>query len=241
MKLLTRFLALSRGKQIGVVVCLTHFLLVFALIIHHLATSRSKPLRPMVVRTLQTAPLIKQMSALPEKPKVLPKNPDKPKPAAKKEEKPKPTLATPKPASKPTSKPAPKPAVSDEATLKEMAQALESLSTSKQTRPQLHIPSKREIKKAPVETKEEPTYGEYLVAYLQSALDLPEFGEVRAKIEIDRFGKLIDCQILEAKSGKNAEFLKNQLPDLTFPCLNDFGIVDATHVFTITFRNDENR
>jgi hypothetical protein len=107
------------------------------------------------------------------------------------------------------------------------------------TRPPLQLPSIiPEPSAAPSFT---PTYGEFLIAYLQSSLDLPEYGEVRAKIEIDRFGKLLHCEILEAKSTKNAEFLKNQLPDLTFPCLNDFDIMDFSQTFTITFRNVETR
>ena len=106
-------------------------------------------------------------------------------------------------------------------------------------RPELPLPAKIERKAEVVQVNDDPTYGEYLIAYLQNALDLPEYGEVKAQLEIDRFGRLVDCQIVYTKSGKNAEFLKNQLPELTFPCLNDFGILDSTHIFTITFRNAE--
>ncbi len=229
MKLYRLFLTLSRGKQIAIGVCIVHLLAIFSLTIHHLATGRFRKPRPMVVRTVQAAPERKIQSVKQiETPKTVANKPapEKPKPAAKKQEPPKTVAAAKKPSPKPVEKPVEK-------------EAPPSLETVSKKRPALIVPSKIESKKAPVEIKEEPTYGEYLVAYLQSALDLPEYGEVRAKIEIDRFGKLIHCEIVEAKSKKNGEFLKNQLPDLTFPCLNDFGIVDATHIFTITFRNDD--
>lgn len=91
------------------------------------------------------------------------------------------------------------------------------------------------------EVVKDQTYGEFLIGYLQGALELPELGDVKMKLEIDRFGRLIDCEILETRSVKNGEFLKIRLPELSFPCLNDFDILETAHTFTITFRNVENR
>lgn len=125
---------------------------------------------------------------------------------------------------------------------KEIAESLDAISSKEaKTRPALSLPAKIQSKAQLVseDFAIDPTYGEFLVAFLQNALDLPEYGEVKAKIEINCFGRLIDCQILEAKSVKNAQFLKNRLPDLAFPCLNDFGILDTKQTFTITFRNVE--
>jgi len=136
------------------------------------------------------------------------------------------------------------PPIKEDRIFKEISNSLQAMETeAKRSRSTLTIPSKIEPAKdlPSVESTKDATYSEYLIAYLQTTLDLPEYGEVRAKIEIDRFGRLIDCIILEAKSNKNAEFLKNQLPALTFSCLNDFGIVDSTQTFTITFRNVEIR
>ena len=84
-------------------------------------------------------------------------------------------------------------------------------------------------------------YGEILIGYLQSMLELPEWGEVKALIVINRFGEPIRCDILESKSRKNGDFLKKRLPELSFPCFNDFSIVGETLEFTITFRNLETR
>lgn len=104
-------------------------------------------------------------------------------------------------------------------------------------RPELKVPVKatKEIK-APQE-EEKGNYGVFLIGYLQQALDLPEVGEVKMRLEISKFGKLIRCEVLQSASDENAAFLKNRLPELLFPCLNEFGIFEPTHEFIVTFRN----
>lgn len=122
--------------------------------------------------------------------------------------------------------------------MKEIASRFDGLrSEAKHSRPLLPLPTLSTP--APV-VDSPPTYGEFLIAYLQNSLDLPEYGEVRVRLEIDRFGSLIHCEILETQSVKNGEFLKNQLPTLSFPCLNDFDIFETSQTFTIAFRNVEN-
>lgn len=242
MKIYQAFLLLTRGKQIAIAVCMAHLLAIFFLLGHHLISRRLKPPRPMVVKTISihAEPKIQDL-----KPKEVPlksvvaapvasakkEGPTKPKPAtsAKKG-------ATAKPA--PVVKKSPPLPVDEEDTfLKEIAKSFQNLKVEAQKppRPTLNLP--QAIKRKTVLTQEvanvDPTYSEFLIAYLQNALDLPEFGEVKAKLEIDRFGRLVDLEILEAKSVKNAQFLKAELPQLDFPA----GIADATEVFTITFRN----
>ncbi len=234
MRLYRFFQLLPRGKQIGAIVCLLHLLAIFALLGHHLASRRQKPPRPMIVRTItpfkaeQQAPKIKKeaITAAKSQPAAKPKPTPQPKKeiAAKKIE-------------------AAAPPVKNQNALKEIAESLKTLSSEieKPIRSNLVLPAKIQPKTqfTPPASEESPSYGEFLIAYLQNALDLPEYGDVKATLEIDRFGKLIQCQILEAKSTKNGQFLKNQLPELVFPCLNDFGILDPTQTFTITFRNVE--
>ena len=62
-----------------------------------------------------------------------------------------------------------------------------------------------------------------------------------AKIEIDATGAVTECDILDARSRKNAEFLKKRLRELVFPCFNEFGLTDNHLNFTVTFNNVENR
>jgi hypothetical protein len=240
-KLYAKFLTYSRGKQIAVAVCLVHFFAIFCLVAHHLTTIRWKTPRPMVVKTILEQPPRSIAHAPKATPTPKPQKvsaPVTPKPAKK----PSPGLQ-PKPTNPVAKKSLPVPKSSlDPNPYKEIAESLETFSSeAKSNRPSLLIPSKVQPKaQITTESNLDPTYGEFLIAYLQTSLDLPEYGEVRTKLEIDRFGKLIDCEIVEAKSLKNAEFLKNQLPQLTFPCLNDFGIIDPTQTFNVTFRNVEN-
>lgn len=250
MKLREKFHLLSRGKQIAVVVCSLHLMAVFGLLGNHLFSKRMRAPRPIAVRTVVPQGAVKTYEVAPKAQVAAPvvKKEAPKKEVAKKVVAPKPVAAV---AAKVPVKgkaaplPTPKkiPLEKDEGLLKEIASQLEAFnSASSKQKVVLPVPSKVESK-APVkaEVVVGPTYGEFLIGYFQENLDLPEHGEVKAKIEIDRFGQLIDVQILEAKSSKNAEFLKNRLPELSFPCLNDFDIYETAQTFTITFRNAEIR
>jgi hypothetical protein len=80
------------------------------------------------------------------------------------------------------------------------------------------------------EQKEEYTGRDIIASILQSELELPEYGEVKIKLLIGKSGTLDDLEILEARSQKNAEFLKKRLPELSFPCLNE--VTTLTIVFS---------
>lgn len=229
-KLLKVYQNFTRGKQIAVGVVFVHFTLLFMLSCHHLIISRLKPPRPMIVKTISpvapTLPVKEKPVSAPVSAQILPKK----------------TIAAPKPSEKPAPKIAlPKPTKKVENPLSEIAKSLESFGsdTKKKTPIPLAVPKKVAPPPKEEEVVDDVRYEELLIAFLQESLDLPEFGHVRLKLEIDHFGRLIDCQIVEAKSAKNAEFLKNRLPELAFPCLNDFGKISSTQTFNITFRNVE--
>lgn len=230
-KLLSLYKSFSREKQITVGVVLVHLTLLFMLSCHHLITSRLKPPRPMIVKTISPVAPSAAPAILPVK--------EKPVFA---EVQPKKSISPPKPSEKMVKKiDVPKPTKKAETSLGEIAKSFETLGsdTKKKSPSTLAVPKKVAPVLREQEIVDDVRYEEFLIAFLQESLDLPEFGQVRLKLEIDGGGKLIDCQILEAKSAKNAEFLKNRLPELAFPCLNDFGKISATQTFNITFRNVE--
>src|SRR5579872_4509183 len=262
MEIWKRYLSFSRIKQIGVAVCLAHLLAIFAMTAHHFATRKLRPARPIAVRTLPppkpasipvsradtksaSAPVAMQTA----KPVSAPVKKATPKPEAKKTEPAK--TAAKKPA---TPKPVPKkqeiaeeiPPTQNEA-LREIAKSLESLAAAAAAAPEfkpektaLVLPKALALSQPKIATEfsdTPPTYEENLIAFLQNALDLPERGDVQIKLEIDRFGHLNECEILDARNSKNGEFLKKRLPELDYPCFNDFGITDLTQTFTIIFRN----
>lgn len=208
----------------------SHFFLLVCLLIHHFSSHRFKAARPIAVKVYS-----------PPAPSIPPPPKKEAHPAPAKAAAPKP--AAPKTA--PTAKPKPSPSKENSPPKKdkiaqEIAKSLDVLkSESKQSRQEIKVPSKLQAD-LPPSSIADPTYPEFLIAFLQTNLELPELGTVKVKLEIDRFGHLVDCEVLEAQSKKNAEALKNQLPTLAFPCLNDYGIREASETFTITFKNVEN-
>jgi hypothetical protein len=122
------------------------------------------------------------------------------------------------------SKPAPT-EVRTESALKELEESVAKMAAGAPTaKPAIDVPILDfEI------PEESPT--ERIASYLQEVLQLPEFGQVKVDLIIDRFGKLEKMEIVESESEKNGEFLRNQLPELHFPCLN------KTISLTIVFSN----
>jgi len=78
---------------------------------------------------------------------------------------------------------------------------------------------------------DDSTDSEQIAALLQQELELPEFGEVKIKLSINRFGHLETVEILESKSQKNEAFLKKRLGEIQFPQLKE------TMSLTIAFTN----
>lgn len=221
------FFLLSRKKQIAFVVWTFHLFLLTALMINHLWTRSTPKTRPIAVRTFSSvsevrAPLTSTKTAnIPTSPKPLaPKAPIK-KPAPKK--------ALPK-------------APENEGALQSVANALKelkSLEKKKEPLKTLSVPSQICLETKGAESKIAQTYGTFLIAYLENSLDLPEYGNVKLELCIDRTGRLLKSQVLSSESEKNSEFLKNRLLELAFPCFNDFQIAENTLTFTVSFRNAE--
>jgi hypothetical protein len=112
--------------------------------------------------------------------------------------------------------------------LKEIEQNIAAIASPKiEKKPELEVPSLPVVEEAVMESATEK-----IAQFLQQMLQLPEFGEVRVLVMIDRTGQLENFEVLDTKSEKNAEFLRNQLPSLRFPCLNE------TVSLTIVFSNE---
>ena len=74
-------------------------------------------------------------------------------------------------------------------------------------------------------------YDEQLALFLESALMLPEQGEVEAELCVKPNGELLSYRILSSKSKKNEEFLRKKLPNLFYPCFNEASNINVTVVF----------
>jgi hypothetical protein len=263
------YASLKKSHQIAVWVLIAHFAALFWMGIDHLIAPKPKNRHPIFVRSIEPirepirieTPRL-AATASPEKAPIPPatqKAPaSKPAPAqapaktvqkravAKKES---PALR-----SNTIKKDAPPkgPAVPRQA-IQEIEKSLSALSgpvekIPRKSSPDVALPSILEshstvladIEVSPETAEIASNYSLSLIEMLQRSLQLPEVGEVLIKIQLANPGKLMTVQILDSKSSKNAEWLKNQLPLLELPCFNDYGIVDAFLEFTIMFRNVEN-
>ena len=260
------FLCLSRFGQIGVCVIAAHTVVILMLLVNHAASREMKARKPIAIRTSlmpqpsapgaiaagPSAPVIKGAIAKSAAPAVQEKKPAAPalkKEAAKMSTAPK-SIPLKKGAGAAGTKKKEVQAVKetgeiDSALLLQIAENLGAIAaSSKVTHPpnfSVSLPNSVEIQSVGVAANDSPAYGETVSAILQNNLDLPEYGEVVAKIDIDASGAVVGCEILETRSRKNAEFLKKRLQELAFPCFNEFGLVEKHLNFTITFHNVENR
>jgi hypothetical protein len=224
-KWLIYFLHLSRKWQIAIVVWGLHLLVLFALTVNHLWTRHTQPMRPIAVRTF--LPYVEPEIKAPLSTHIISEKTTKTAPKKK--------VSPPTKTKQPPSKPKSEPHV-----LKEVQQALAALDAlPKQTALSvpLAIPKTLHLVENETSSPSQQSYGELLVTFLEHQLDFPEVGEVRMELQIDRQGRLLHHKILSSANQKNSDFLKNQLPELTFPCFNDFHIDKNSLTFTILFCN----
>ena len=237
------FLATSRSRQIGISVIAFHALLLTLLFTDHLFKRTFSSAKPIAIRTHILPRITPSLSQnLPNKtpPSSMPA------PNLKKN-----TLPPKPPSAKPSSQTAPKTppskpsATIEQSVLQALSPSLQALAEPVTTkRPPLATPLLVSLQDKSSPAQERPSslsYAEACAAILQSSLDLPELGEVSLRIEISTAGIPTNVEILSTKNQKNSEFLKKRLRELAFPCFNEYDLQENHVVFTITFRNAENR
>lgn len=206
-------------KRIALVVAALHAAALLGLIVHHRISSQRPPAK-IIVRTIEPVTSVRQTAPVATTaPAAAAATGAAIKPAAKKA-----SVQTPSKA---------KPSVSAKA-LEEIRrnwQELESAATPAK-KGEISIPKEVAIATpVPVPSR----YEDVLVAYLQSVLQLPEYGEVKVHLQLDSQGNLLQLEILEMKHPKNGEFLKKRLWELAFPRPDEGG----SHDFecTVVFKN----
>jgi hypothetical protein len=201
-------------KKISLYVLGAHFLLLLILLSQHLLTRPFK-YKPIAVRTVHIA------RTPPPPPVAAIKQPAKSSPTPAK----KPSVIA-KSASPKKKSPAPSQKLLQD--IESNLQALTSPVVKERVKTEISIPTLH-IESI---TFEESNSTERIAAFLQDSLQLPEYGEVKVALSLDRSGKLLHLDILDSKSEKNKQFIKNRLPELQFPCLNESASL------TIVFRNE---
>lgn len=84
----------------------------------------------------------------------------------------------------------------------------------------------------------ETAYRDELSQRLKLYLKLPEYGEVKIKMTVDRSGKVIHIKVLSFQSAKNAAFIEQNLPKIKMPPFGDNFKGSSDYDFTIVLSNE---
>ncbi len=120
-------------------------------------------------------------------------------------------------------------------TLKEALSKLEV-----QTPPEVNLTLPKNISSLQVDEPEKEEVQNYfllLAHFLKTALELPEHGEVKLELTINKGGQVLRVHVLQAASEKNRRYLERKLPLLNFPPFNEELKNENIHTFTLTFCN----
>jgi hypothetical protein len=204
------------------VICIHAILLLFS----RQSTSSKKEKKPrLIVETIRLKPkesitqtTVQKAAAPPQKAAV--------KPCQEKKEKPPPTQAKKKEAA-PAKKNTPAKKNAEYAKLiHELEKQLDKIEKGGQKNishtPTINVPSKissLQIDRADhsVADEKDLLYNEMLATFLHQAIVLPEYGEVKLKIDIDEEGRVSQVKVIESQSKVNQRYLEKILPSLRFP------------------------
>lgn len=102
----------------------------------------------------------------------------------------------------------------------------------------LHIDAMPAVAGAPELSFKEVAYRDELAGRLKLLLRLPEYGDVKVKLTLERSGKVVKVVVDSAESATNKKYIEKTLPDVSFPPFgSNFGS-DAQYTFSITLSNE---
>lgn len=84
----------------------------------------------------------------------------------------------------------------------------------------------------------EVSYRDELAGRLKLLLKLPEYGEVKIKLILDRSGKVAKVVVVSAESAANRKYIEKTVPTLTFSAFGSNFDQAAQYTFSITLTND---
>lgn len=89
----------------------------------------------------------------------------------------------------------------------------------------------------PVEGEDKGYYGA-LANTLRHSLRLPEFGEVKIHLTLDRHGRVVEVKIVGTENENNQRYVEKVLPTVQFIPFGKYYRNEKTHTFMITLTND---
>ncbi|HEV8052196.1 MAG TPA: hypothetical protein VGP47_06860 [Parachlamydiaceae bacterium] len=93
-------------------------------------------------------------------------------------------------------------------------------------------------KGAPAISYRETTYRDELASRLKLLMRLPEYGDVKINLTLDRSGKVLKVSVISAESKVNRTYVEKTLPGLTFPSFGGNFESAAEYTFPITLSNE---
>ena len=83
-------------------------------------------------------------------------------------------------------------------------------------------------------TPSERSYRDELSGRLKLLLKLPEYGDVKVKLTLDRSGNVISLFIISSESGVNRKYIEKMLSSVSLPSFGDNFGTESTHTFSVT-------
>lgn len=87
-------------------------------------------------------------------------------------------------------------------------------------------------------TPQERTYYDELVSRLKLSLKLPEYGQVKLSLCINRAGSVVRVTDVKCKSSKNRDYIQKTLPKVHFPPFGQNFSGEKEHTFRLTLTNE---
>jgi colicin import membrane protein len=87
-------------------------------------------------------------------------------------------------------------------------------------------------------TTKETSYRDEIAHRLKLGLRLPDYGEVKIKLTLERSGKVSHVQIVSSKNAKNKQYVEKTIPTLTFPSFGDNFDDSQYYTFVICLNNE---
>lgn len=102
----------------------------------------------------------------------------------------------------------------------------------------LQIDTLPAAKGGPSLSPREMTYRDELAGRLKLSLRLPEYGDVKVNVTLNREGKVVKLVIVNAESQANCKYIEKTLPGVSFPAFGNNFASAAEYTFSITLSNE---
>lgn len=84
----------------------------------------------------------------------------------------------------------------------------------------------------------ETSYRDELAYRLKHTLKMPDYGQVKIKLTLERSGKVANVQIVSSESAKNKQYVEKMIPTLVFPPFGTRFQDAKQYSFMITLKNE---